>query len=163
MCAGCEVFFELLNLADREKYGNIRPGDATFVAFKDGVNLVVDVTYSDPLSPAVLARNALKGGSSTVVRGDAKIAKYREAVKPNDFIPFAVSLYGVLGPQALTLLDALAFRIAVMRGLEKAQVFDQLLIGVSCVTYSHIASAILGHSSPNALNDPFDALPPRAD
>ncbi len=157
--AGIAVKYEELNLADRAVHGNIRPGDATFPEFKNGVHTLVDVTYSDPLSPAVISRNAIKGGVSTVVRGDAKIAKYREAVKPKEFIPFAVSLYGVLGPQALTLVDALAHRIAIMRELDKAQVADQIFIGISCVTYTHIASAILSHS-PHVHDDSlFDVLP----
>ncbi len=83
----------------------------------------------------------------------------KKAVKPKEFIPFAVSLYGALGPQALTLVDALAHRIAYMRELDKSQVADQILIGVSCVTYNHIASAILSHSPHVHDDSSFDVLP----
>jgi hypothetical protein len=160
--AGVEHEFETLDLVDRRLHGNLRPGDLVLKSFnQNGTNTIVDVTYSDPLSPhgGICSRNAAKGGSSADERERSKIAKYRTRVRPNEFVPFAISLYGAPGPHALGLVEQLAFRISRMRELEYGQVLDRIWINLSCITFNFISASILKRAPLMHNASDFDALP----
>ena len=163
MNAHVAVTYEQRDLVDRRQHGNLRPGDVVLREFRDGVDTVVDVTYSDPLNPQIRTGNASKGGHSALLRDDKKIAKYRDKVKPREFIPFSISLYGAPGPRAVGLVDQLAYRIAQMREVPKDQVADMLWVGVSTVSFNSFAEMIDKHTPCLRTQTLFDALPPAGD
>ena len=131
--------------------------------YRDGVDTIVDVTYSDPLNPQIRTGNASKGGYSVLRREEHKIEKYKDKVKPRDFIPFALSLYGAPGPHAVGLIDQLAYRIAQMREVRKSQIADMLWVGISTVSFCSFAEMIHARSRPFINVTPVDGLPPAGD
>jgi hypothetical protein len=153
------VTYEQLGLVDRRVHGNLRPGDVVLREFRDGVDTIVDVTFSDPLNPQIRTGNASKGGYSAQMREEKKIAKYKDKVKPREFIPFTISLYGAPGPRAVGLIDQLAYRIAQMREVDKAKVADMLWVGISIVAFNCFAEMIRTRSPLMLTETPFDALP----
>ena len=163
MNAHVSVTYEPRDLVDRRLHGNLRPGDVVLREFRDGVDTVVDVTYSDPLNPQIRTGNASKGGHSALLRDEKKIAKYKEKVKPREFIPFSISLYGAPGPRAVGLVDQLAYRIAQMREVPKDQVADMLWVGISTVSFNSFAEMIHKRSPHMLTVTPFDVLPPVGD
>ena len=94
------------------------------------------------------------------MREEKKIAKYKDKVKPRDFIPFTLSLYGAPGPRAVGLIDQLAYRIAQMREVDKARVADMLWSGISVVAFNSFAEMITKRLPRMLIETPFDALPP---
>lgn len=163
MNAHVSVTYEPRDLVNRRLHGNLRPGDVVLREFRDGVDTVVDVTYSDPLNPQIRTGNASKGGHSALLRDEKKIAKYKEKVKPREFIPFSISLYGAPGPRAVGLIDQLAYRIAQMREVPKDQVADMLWVGISTVSFNSFAEMIHKRSPHMLTVTPFDVLPPVGD
>ena len=119
-----------------------RPDGISLVPWKQGKVLVWDATCPDTFAPSHLPSAAMSSGAVAQQAEQAKRAKYAHLDASHHFVPVAVETSGVLGPEALQLLQDLGHRLREATGEQRSYQF--LLQRVSVAVQRGNRVAVVG-------------------
>ena len=122
-----------------------RPDGVSLLPWREGKCLIWDVTCPDSFAPSHLASSSRDAGLVAEQAERAKHSKYSALQSKFDFIPVAVEMTGVFGPEAGVFLRDLGKRLKYARSEPEA--LSYLLQRISVAVQHANCAAILGSLS----------------
>ena len=109
--------------------GNLRPADVWLPTYQNGKGVAIDVVITHPLQPLYLTKSVERWGVAAEAAEEEKKKKYTEDCRKEGFcfMPFAVESLGGLGKEAISFLNLLCLKLALVEETSADQILWDIL------------------------------------